>query len=80
MTKVNQQRGLAMVAAKASATILTVMQRGQEKYGDSWRTRDDQTDLDQAKQHLERWEAVNDSEDLEHALTRLALILARQRK
>jgi hypothetical protein len=81
LTRPNGRKGWAMVATRAQATILSVMKEGEQTHGESWQTRDDHTDLEHAKRHLNLLEAGDTSEPhLAHALTRLALILARQKE
>lgn len=70
------------IAQQAAGAILAVLSsEGQAKYAhDPWRTRSDAEDADHAMAHIIALAAGDNSEPhLHHALTRLTLILARQR-
>lgn len=69
-----------VVANGAAESVLNVMQIAQSKHGDSWLTRPGVEDLLHAREHLEQLlKGDTDESHLEHALTRLALVLTRRR-
>lgn len=69
----------SQVASIACEAVLETMAEGQEKYGDGWRVRVDSDDFEHIRAHLDKFESGDTTEPhIEHALTRLAFILARR--
>lgn len=68
------------VALIARDSILATLALGEAVHGDAWLDREDWIDLDHAIDHILAYRAHNDAEDIEHAITRLALLLARRRR
>ena len=68
-----------VVAQIAYGIVLEVMKAGEAKHGNTWLNRSDDLDIGHARVHLADHSKGDTSEDhLEHAMTRLAITLARR--
>lgn len=68
------------IAENAADVILQVLAVNHTGHGDAWRTRSDGKDVNHIIEHLRKHLMKDDSEEhVEHAITRLALMLARRK-
>ncbi len=68
------------IAELAFDSVLHTLVKNDGKHGDSWKARADHDDVEHATDHLIAYLTTDDMEDLDHAMTRIALMKARRKK